>query len=74
MAKGKLPVASTKKPIPVKIVSDTASCSPAMDNKWKTQDALRTIQDAEKYKMDKVLMKDVKALAKEQMKALGRIK
>ena len=72
MAKGKLPVAS-KKPIPVKIVSEP-SCKPDIDDKWRVQDALRTIKEAERFKADKSLMKGVKALAREEVKALGKIK
>lgn len=74
MAKGKLPVASTKKPIPVKIVSDTVNEGPSPDDKWRIQDALRTIKEAERFKADKGLMKGVKALAREEVKALGKIK
>lgn len=65
--------AKTAKPIPVKIVSEP-SCSPdrSEDRKWKAQDALRDIQRAEGYKNDKALMKDVKALAKEQVSNLKK--
>jgi len=82
MAKQKLPVeklkASKSKPIPVKIVSDydqpkeTASHE-ARERKYRAEDALRTIKEYKKLQADKALMKDVKALAKEQMNALKKI-
>ena len=74
MAKNRLPV-SSKKPIPVKIVYDKSTADkPEGNDKWKIQDALRTIKDAEKFKQDKVLMKGVKALAREEAKALDKIR
>jgi len=75
-AKGLAAAVGSKKPIPVKIVHDKVEASPAhSDNemKWKAQDALRDIQRAEKHKSDAKLMKHVKQLAKEDMKALKRI-
>ncbi len=73
--KNKLPV-SKSKPVPVRIVHDTPEVSAKSDShdKWKIQDALRTIKEAEKYKTDKALMKGVKALAREETKALSKIK
>lgn len=76
MAKNKLPVSN--KPIPVKIVSDAPS-SPMVEkskeyDRWKVEDALRTLQQAEKCRQDKTLMKHVKSLAKEQAAALSKIK
>lgn len=63
----------TVKPVPVKIVSDApCAVNSADDRKWRAQDALRDIQRAESYKGDKALMKDVKALAKEQMNNLKK--
>ena len=84
MAKAKLPVqkltASKKtKPVPVKIVSDyddgpkETAGHEARERKYRAEDALRTIKEYEKLQADKALMKDVKALAKEQMNALKKI-
>lgn len=42
------------------------------ERKYKAQDALRTIQQAEEYKRDKGLMKDVKSLAKSALKAVSK--
>ena len=73
-SKSRLPVAS-KKPVPVRIVNDgPAEIKSDSHDKWKIQDALRTIKDAEKFKADKTLMKGVKALAREEAKALDKIK
>ena len=74
----KLPVQklkASKKPIPVKIVSD--DCVPSTGSKeqcnWRAEDALRTVKEYEKIKSDKSLMKDVKNLAKEEMNKLKKI-
>jgi hypothetical protein len=45
----------------------------AHERRYKAEDALRTIETAERHKADKGLMKDVKTMAKEKMKALGKI-
>ena len=45
----------------------------ARERRYKAEDALRTIETAERHKADKGLMKDVKTMAKEKMKALGKI-
>lgn len=69
----KLPVAklkASKKPIPVKIVSDAPEVSTERDNKWRAEDALRDIERAEAHKRDKSLMADVKKLAQDKVKAL----
>lgn len=64
-----------------------ASVSPAMtdaapkmpsdmeekERRYRAEDALRDIERAEKHKMDKALMKDVKKCAKDKMKALSKI-
>ena len=71
--KNKLPV--SKKPVPVRIVHDTPEVAKTGEmDKYRIQDALRTIKDAEKFKADKSLMKGVKALAREEAKALSKIK
>ena len=41
------------------------------DMRWKAQDALRTIHQAEAHKKDRELMRHVKKMAKEQAKACG---
>lgn len=81
MAKNKLPVEklkASKKAIPVRIVSDAPEATSdrgyeARERKYRAEDALRTIKEYEKLQSDKGLMKDVKALAKEQMNALKKI-
>jgi len=80
MAKKSLPVEKlgTPKAVPVRIINDAPS--PASnksyedrERKYKAEDALRTIEKAEAHKRDKALMKDVKACAKEKMKAYGKL-
>ena len=77
MAKGKLPVEklkASKKPIPVKIVSDAPSPSYAKeDQKWRAEDDLRALQRASEIQSDKARMKAAKAIAKEQMNNLKKI-
>lgn len=74
MAKNGLPIKSTK-PIPVKIVSDVNSIGPdaAERKKWRAQDDIRTMQQAEEIKKDKDRMKAMKQIAKEQVKDLKKI-
>lgn len=67
MAKNKLPVASTA------AVSEKVENN-AQERRWKAEEALRTIEKAESHRADKSLMKDVKGLAKERIKCLGKIK
>ena len=43
------------------------------DMKWKAEDALRTIERAEMHKSDPKLMKHVKILAGDKMKAMQKI-
>ena len=43
------------------------------DRRYKAEDGLRTIQQADKVKSDKPLMKDIKALAKENMATLAKV-
>lgn len=77
MAKNKLPVeklsAKAKKAIPVKIVSDTAECSPKINEKWRAEDDLRALQRAAEIQSDKSRMSAAKAIAKEQMSALQKV-
>lgn len=43
------------------------------ERRYAAEDALRSIQRADEVRRDKDLMKDVKALVKEQVKAVGKI-
>ena len=77
--KSKLPVeklgaskATKAKPVPVKIVSDTASY-PKEDQKWRAEDDLRALQRAREIENDKARLKAAKAIAKENMAALKKI-
>lgn len=42
-------------------------------NEWRVRDALETIQRAAEHQNDKGLMREVKKLAKQRIKALGKI-
>ena len=69
----KLPVQklkASKKPIPVKIVSDGPVEATGESRNWRAEDALRDIERAEKHKRDKSLMADVKKLAQDKVKSL----
>ena len=70
MAKNKLPVASTSE-VSEKMKSKAYEAS---ERKYRAEDALRTIEKAEQHKSDKGLMRDVKGLAREKIKCLGKIK
>lgn len=64
-----------QKPVPVKIVSDTASTGrPSEDIKWRAQSDLRTLQEAECIKRDRTRVSAAKKEAKAQIKALSGIK
>ena len=63
----KLPVASLGSAVP------TAS-DKEQQRRYQVEDSLRTMQRAEEIRKDKILMKDIKCLAKEQMQSLGKIK
>jgi len=77
MAKQKLPVEklkASKKPIPVKIVSDAPSTKYAdEDKKWRAEDDLRALQRAAEIQADKGRVKAAQAIAKEQMANLKKI-
>ena len=45
----------------------------AEERKYRAEDGLRILQRAEECRKNKSLMADIKKLAKEQMKALGKI-
>lgn len=61
-----------------KLAKLTTGSSPVMpsrdheahERKYRAEEALRTITRAEEHKRDRVLMKDVKACAREQAKTL----
>ena len=75
MAKSKLPVEklkASKKPIPVKIVSDSPSYVKE-DDKWRAEDDLRALQRAAEIQADKSRVKAAQAVAKEQMANLKKI-
>lgn len=63
--------ATKAKPIPVKIISDTAY--PKEDEKWRAEDDLRALQRAREIENDKARLKAAKAIAKENMAALKKI-
>lgn len=75
-ARGKLP----KNKLPVVDYPTTAVQSKPSkeqverERRYKAEDALRVLTDAEKYKADKSLMSDVKELIKEKRKCLDKIK
>ena len=69
MAKNKLPTAK---------VTDTMAIAPdqasaARERRYRAEDALRTITEAEKHKADKGLMKDVKMVAREKIKDMSKV-
>ncbi len=73
--KSKLPVASSK-PIPVKIVSEPANSvkeSDARERRWRAEDDIRTMKQAEEIKKDKARVKAMKEVAKAQMAELKKI-
>lgn len=61
-----------KKRMPVESICATAG-DKERERKYRAEDALRTMQRADEIKSDKGLMKDMKALAKEQMAALNKV-
>lgn len=63
MAKAK----ATKLPAPY------PSTNAAADKRWQTEDALRTLTRAQEIQKDRGMMKDVKALAREQAKTLAKV-
>jgi len=73
--KSKLPVepltaSKSKKPIPVKIVSNGPSTID--DQKWRAENDLRALQRAKEIESDKSRMKAAKAVAKEQLNNLKK--
>lgn len=76
MAKNKIkmPVESLKaSTVPQTVLAKEDHAYEARERKYRAEEALRDIERAEKHKGDKSLMKDVKACAKEKMKAYGKL-
>jgi hypothetical protein len=68
-------MAKSKKPAPP--VVEVAEMSPANDErerKWRAEDGLRTLTDAERIKRDRGLMKDIEKARKAKMADLASIK
>jgi len=65
--------ASKKKSAPVVEIATTNS-DDARERKWRAEDALRTLTEAERVKKDKALMKDVEKARAEKMRDLECIK
>ncbi len=69
--------AGKQKPVPVKIVSDTAEVATRSDSaenrRWKAESALRTLAEADRIRKDRGLMKEVKSVAKEQIKQMSGV-
>jgi predicted metal-dependent hydrolase len=73
-SKMKMPVEALKASTqPETIIARRSHEDEARERKWKAEDALKDIERAEAHKRDKGLMKDVKACAKEKMKAYGKL-
>ena len=71
----KLPVVSNttiSNASPMKISEDKDH--EARERKYRAEEALSVLERAEEHKRDKVLMKDVKALAKNKIKCLDKLK
>ena len=67
--KNKLPVQTAS------VLPTTSAKAPGSQDemKWKAEEALRTISRAEEHKEDKELMKHVKILAGDKMRAMEKI-
>lgn len=68
--KSKLPIA--KPPADICTSYKPTKEDEARQRRYRAEDALRTMNQAEDYKKDKKLMADVKALANEQMSNLKK--
>lgn len=53
-----------------RVAPRNSTAETAYDIKWRAQSAMRTIHEAEMHKKDRELMKHVKSLAKQTMKAV----
>lgn len=71
--RGKLPANKLPTTSPCEVTGKRTKEDEGRERRWRAEDALRTLSQAEKYKGDKQLMNDVKALAKEQMNDLKKI-
>lgn len=56
---------ATPAPYPTTAIAD--------DKRWRTEEALRTLTRAQEIQKDRVMMKDVKTLAREQAKTLAKV-
>lgn len=65
-------MAKKKVRMPVESICTTA-VDKERERKYRAEDALRTMQRADEIKSDKGLMRDMKALAKEQMASLNKV-
>lgn len=65
--------AAASMPYPVDTVRRPTKEEELRERRWKAESGLRSIQEAEKVKRDRGLMKDVKALAAEQMQDLKKV-
>jgi hypothetical protein len=68
----KLPVSNAEMPSP-SIVMPRSKEHEERERHYRAEDALGTIEKAEKHKLDKNLMKDVKKLVKEKVKTFKKI-
>jgi len=64
---------STKKSAPVVEVAEMSPASSERERKWRAEDALRTLSEAERIKKDKSLMGDVEKARKAKIKDLESI-
>jgi len=64
------PAASTQ---PQNIIARRSADEEKREREYRARSALEDIEKAEGHKRDKSLMKDVKACAKEKMKAYGKL-
>jgi hypothetical protein len=58
---------------PVKSVNGLAAISPDDARRYRTEDAMRTLQRAEEHRKDKGLMRDVKAMAKQHVATMSKL-
>jgi hypothetical protein len=65
-----IPMESAISPASTKRDANDIKKDEARERRWKAEDALRTMEQAEKHKKDKQLMKDIKQLAREKVKDL----
>ncbi len=60
-------------PSPEAIIAKRSPDHEARERKYRAESALSDIERAEGHKRDRALMRDVKACAKEKMKAYGKL-